>query len=200
MSKQRASIPVDPPHSGGESGARLAAVHPDDWRVELDAIYREHDDPAWAMIVAAGVPDPEDAHQELFLELAEKMAKREAITSVRGLLGTILFRHIANKRRSLRRHPHADLDIGALSGRSPNPEQALAKGEEMQAFNDAFEALPDEVRKLVEEMELDGVSPVEIAARTGVPYDTLRKRGARGRGLLRELFLRFHGKDRGDRR
>lgn len=95
------------------------------------------------------------------------------------------------------------------SSRREQREQAVARSERTSGNDPVDDAaalqvrlitavreLPEPYRSAVWARYYDGLAPREIAARDGVPVDTVKTRLARGLDLLRKRFDREHGGDR----
>jgi len=95
------------------------------------------------------------------------------------------------------------------SSRREQREQAVARSERASGTDPVDDAaalqvrlitavreLPEPYRSAVWARYYDGLAPREIAARDGVPVDTVKTQLARGLDLLRKRFDREHGGDR----
>jgi RNA polymerase sigma factor (sigma-70 family) len=168
------------------------------WREHLGAVYKAHAGPLLKLLRAAEVTDPESLLHDVFLEASDYLWQPQDPSGIPALLVTIARGRIKNERRFAKRRPGANTDLETLAARVPDEEQALGLGRRLHALDRALQTMPAASAALVEEVDLDGGSPKEIAARMGVSEGAVRTRASRARALLARLVLRLHGKDRGE--
>ncbi len=79
----------------------------------------------------------------------------------------------------------------------PTPEETVAQAEAHRRVVDAVLSLEEPYRATVLLRYFEGLPPREVAARMGVPVETVRTRGKRALERLREMLDRDHRGDRG---
>jgi RNA polymerase sigma factor (sigma-70 family) len=159
-------------------------------------MYVDHRDALLALLRAMRARDVENMAHDVLVMGAEHLWYPQDPTKIPALLAVIAVRHVKNERRASFRHPHVLLEADALADAHPGQEEALDLAQGMRALDAAFEDMPAEQATLVEEVDLDGASPAEIAEDTGDDHATVRKRLSRARARLRDLVLRRLGKKR----
>lgn len=159
---------------------------------ELDALLAHA---GWARALARGLVRDEHAADDLVQRtwLAAMRRPPDGATPPRRWLATVM--------RNLAR------DHARESSRRLARERVVARTERVDPVGDAVaahtqlvaavDALPEPYRSAVWARYYDGLAPRAIAARDGVPIETVKSRITRGLELLRKRFDREHGGDRG---
>lgn len=132
-----------------------------------------------------------DVVQEAFTwiwERAERLDGRRGRPE--GLLLTIVHRRaidVARRRQRLqaRSRPLDDNELFADAGDDP-AQDALER--RFEAVRASLPALPAEQREIVEQVYFEGLTQVEVAARSGVPLGTVKSRLRLGIEKLREAI------------
>lgn len=130
-----------------------------------------------------------DVVQEAFTwiwERADRLDGRRG--SPEGLLLTVVHHRAIDaarrrQRLQLRSRPLEDLDLLADTGDDSGQGALERRYEVMRA---AIPALPPEQREVVEQVYFEGLSQVEVAARSGVPLGTVKSRLRLGIEKLRD--------------
>jgi RNA polymerase sigma-70 factor (ECF subfamily) len=182
----------------GDPGAVPRTKSDDEWREHLGVVYRANAKPLLTLFRAEKVADPESLLHDVLLEASDYLRQPQDPKSIPALLATIARRRISDDRRIAKRRPGARPDPEVLVSGDPDQEQALYLARRSHALDLALQSMPPASAALVEEVDLDGGSPKEIAQRIGVSEGAVRTRVSRARSLLAELFLRLHGTDRGE--
>jgi RNA polymerase sigma factor (sigma-70 family) len=135
------------------------------------------------------VGDAEDILQDVFQEFVRAYRLPEPIEQASSWLFRVARNRIIDRYRKKKEAPAGDPSFGEASpdrldvplpGVDSDPEAALARALLLETLQDALEELPVEQRAVFVAHEVEGLSFKEIAARTGVPLNTLlgRKRYA----------------------
>lgn len=114
---------------------------------------------------------------------------------LRGWLAGVV-RNIARqgKRGATRRNAR---EAAAVNGESQAPtDDVVERMETHRRVVSAVLGLPESARQVIVMHYFDGLPPREIAARLGVPVETVRTRVKRGRARLREKLAEEHGSSR----
>ena len=162
----------------GESNAAFARyVVP-----EIDVLYRV------ALMLVDRPADAEDLVQDALLRAYRGLSNFDG-RHPRAWLLTIL--RNAHRNRGRRRRPDLLRDpesygAGGTADSSPGPEALVVDGALDAAVASAVETLPPKMRRLVELVDVDGLSYEEAAAALGVPVGTVMSRLPRARSRIRE--------------
>jgi RNA polymerase sigma factor (sigma-70 family) len=138
------------------------------------------------------VGDADDILQDVFHEFVRAYRLPEPIEQVSSWLFRVARNRIIDRYRKKQDSPAVDLGVVLgeeatperldvpLPGVDSGPEAALARAMLLEALQNALRELSDEQRAVFVAHEVEGLSFKEIAARTGVPLNTLlgRKRHA----------------------
>jgi RNA polymerase sigma-70 factor (ECF subfamily) len=129
--------------------------------------------------------DAEDLVQDTLLR-AYRAIDRFDGRHPRAWLLTILRNTNANRARG--RRPEMLSDTGTTRAAAPateEPEAVVLRGTFDAAVEEAFRALPDKFRRVVELVDLGGLSYQEVAVTLEIPVGTVMSRLHRGRGRIR---------------
>lgn len=132
--------------------------------------------------------DAEDLTQETLLRAFRAIDRFDG-RHPRAWLLTIMRNAQLNRVR--RRRPESAGEADEILARMPappdeGPEAAVLAGRFDAAVEAAFEALPERFRRVVEIVDLDGLSYQEAAAAIGVPVGTVMSRLHRARRRMRD--------------
>jgi RNA polymerase sigma-70 factor (ECF subfamily) len=129
--------------------------------------------------------DAEDLVQDTLLR-AYRAIERFDGRHPRAWLLTILRNTHANRGRGRRPEMLSDVETQrAAAPATDEPEAVVLRGTFDAAVEQAFHALPDKFRFVVELVDLGGLSYQEVAVTLGVPVGTVMSRLHRGRGRIR---------------
>ncbi len=131
--------------------------------------------------VASRVPaaDVDDVVQDALARIHRSVARVREPERITGWVYQVTRSAIADHGRRQHRAPPA-----------PEPEAPVddaAYASVLACIRPFVQLLPEPYREAVTLVELEGASPVEAAARLGVPLSTMKSRVQRGRARLREL-------------
>ena len=138
----------------------------------------------WSLARRFEGPDPEDAVQEIFVEVWKYAARYDAaIASESTFIATLARRRLLDRRRSRGRRPVTEQMIEesphAATGSGPE-----ACAEASQALR-AMDTLRPEQRAVVVLATCHGLSHGEIAEQTGLPLGTVKAHVRRGLLFIR---------------
>jgi RNA polymerase sigma-70 factor (ECF subfamily) len=129
--------------------------------------------------------DAEDLVQDTLLR-AYRAIDRFDGRHPRAWLLTILRNTHANRGRGRRSEVLSDVEAArAAAPATEEPEAVVLRGTFDTAVEQAFRALPDKFRLVVELVDLGGLSYQEVAVTLDVPVGTVMSRLHRGRGRIR---------------
>jgi RNA polymerase sigma-70 factor (ECF subfamily) len=146
---------------------------------ELDLLLRV------ALTLTGSMADAEDLVQETLLR-AFRAIERFDGRHPRAWLLTILRNTNANRGRGHRPEMLSDAEAArAAAPANEEPEAVVLRGTFDTTVEQAFRALPDKFRRVVELVDLGGLSYQEVAVTLEVPVGTVMSRLHRGRGRIR---------------
>jgi len=159
-----------------------AGPRPDEAR--LRQLFDDHFSWVWRFVRRLGVAEPQadDAAQQIFCVLAERLGALEPGKEKSFLAGTAL-RVSSNYRRSARRRreiPDAQGLEFAVDTRD-DPEQVAEHRSELALLDRALDQLPSELRAAFVLFEVENHSMLEIAELLGIPRGTVASRLRRAR-------------------
>jgi RNA polymerase sigma-70 factor (ECF subfamily) len=143
-----------------------------------------------ARAVLADATDAEDALQEVFLKVLERVHQFDGRARFSTWLHRLVVNHCLSRleRARIRRAdalPEADEQ--APVDHAPSPLEAAQRSESRARLEALLRRLPPEQRAAFVLRELEGLSYAEIAAALGVPEGTVMSRLYRARARLTEI-------------
>ena len=129
--------------------------------------------------------DAEDLVQETLLR-AYRAIDRFDGRHPRAWLLTILRNALVNQMRRQRPEPSDDLGDRASASVEMGPEDVVLGSQFDAVVETAYRGLPERFRRVVELVDLDGLSYQEAAVSLGVPVGTVMSRLHRGRRRIRQ--------------
>lgn len=144
--------------------------------------------------------DAQDAVQEILTRAVE--AVRAGRVPAEVPLHAFVYgiaRHVLadTKRQRIKDRQHLDTELTPLAASQPSPLECLIRQEESDQVNWALGRLSTEERRLLTHCYGEGESIQDLAARSGLPAERLRKRKSRALKRLRTLLAdRFGHADR----
>jgi len=154
-------------------------------RLGVREVFDQHADFVWRVLARAGVRDADlqDATQEVFLVVANKLEEFDESSKMTTWLFAIAQRVAANHRRKVQRKREdlVDAPPEPSEGTGSTPEIRLARAEARQRLSRVLEALPGDQRIVFELFELEEMTCPAIAEALGIPLGTTytRLRAAR---------------------
>ncbi len=145
-----------------------------------------------ARLVASGA-DADDLQQETWLS-ALRHPPADA-GAVRAWLAKVVRNHALQQHRSRRRRASREQWV-AREESLPSTDEIVARENARRAVVDSLSELAEPYRSTLLLRFYEDLSPRDVAARMGVPVETVRTRLKRGTALLRESLDRRNGGDR----
>jgi RNA polymerase sigma-70 factor, ECF subfamily len=144
----------------------------------LEQLYLQLEKPIYN-VVYRWVWDREEARelvQEAFVRLW-RMRARVEVATVRPLLFRIAVNLAANRRRWRRLWRLATLDpLRSAASQQPAADESLEQSERRLALQEAVDALPERLRRVITLCELGGMSHAEVADVLRIPAGTVASR------------------------
>ncbi len=131
----------------------------------------------------------DDVVSETYIALWQKAEAGDVIQNVKGLLGTILRRRIADEYRRQKGVvvEHAD---DTLPAEEVDPEQVVEERELATAVtNIVLDALPTPERDVLIARHVDELSVMQTAARLGITEDQVKKRTQQAVRRVRQIMI-----------
>lgn len=161
----------------------------------LDASFRKIFESEYAYVRRSlerlGVPsaDVEDACQEVWLRVHDKLGEYDPARSLRPWLFAFAARIAANERKLARHHremrTHAEFLSSVL-----DPERLINHAEQRKLLLDALTAIDPRKREVVILHDLDEIPTATVAEALGIPLNTAYSRLREGRNDLRQALFR----------
>jgi RNA polymerase sigma-70 factor (ECF subfamily) len=178
--------------------AELERVGPRD-PARLEQLIRTDYRFIWRLLRRFGVPDThaEDAAQQVFLIVAERLADIEAGRERAFAFGSAMRVAQGLRRRLGREVPNETLDERATS--QLGPDELVEQKRARELLDRLLQAMPLESRTVFILFELEALSSPEIAALMEIPLGTVASRLRRAREHFRAL-VEEHESRRADKR
>jgi RNA polymerase sigma-70 factor (ECF subfamily) len=128
----------------------------------------------------------QDMVAESFVRLLKKRLHFESMSSLKSFLYTATRNNCYDYFRSEKRHKASHAELKYLAVDSENEVEAnIIRAEVLAAIYTAIETLPDRYKQVVKLALVEGKKNDEIAAETGMAYQTVRNHKSEGIKLLR---------------
>jgi len=154
------------------------------------ALVRDYTPVVWAIARRQLGPQcAEDVVQEVFLALWKDAARFDpALSSEATFIATVARRRVIDQRRRAGRGPTQEREAEPAV---PDPGfEHIDLGEEARVAAAALEELPGRQREVLRLAIVEGLTHVEIAARTALPLGTVKSHVRRGLGRVRGALAR----------
>jgi RNA polymerase sigma-70 factor (ECF subfamily) len=141
-----------------------------------------------------GQPDAaEEVTQDVFAQVWRDARRYDpSRATVAGWMVMLTRARAIDRLRARRARPDhaatAEPTHGTLMSTERTPESATMTNEDARLIKRALEALPDQLRSLIELAYYEGLTHSEIAARTGIPLGTVKTRIRNAMGSLRSVL------------
>ena len=170
---------------------RPAAVRAGGVNVRLRPLFRKHYDSVWRLLRRFGVPAQvaDDAAQEVFLILAERMADVKEGSERSFMYGTALRLASSWRRTRDREMPRADSDQERAL--EPNAEELTDQKRARAVFDAILGGMDESLRTTFVLYEVEGLTVPEIADVVGLPLGTAASRLRRARHAFRAAVQRL---------
>jgi RNA polymerase sigma-70 factor (ECF subfamily) len=159
--------------------------------ISVREIFDAHTDFVWRVLARAGVreSDLQDATQEVFIIVADKLPQYDAGTKATTWLYAIAIRVGANYRRKVQRKREDLVEESVervATGEDHDPEQGVVRAQARMQLARLLERLAPEQRIVFEMFELDEMTCQAIADALGIPLGTTYTRLRAARAALTE--------------
>lgn len=165
---------------------------------ELDASFRRVFESEYAYVrrslerLGVGSADVEDACQEVWLRVHDKLDEYDSNKALRPWLFAFAARVAANERRLARHHREMNVDSEFSSSRL-DPERLADHAQQRELLLAALSAVEARKREVVILHDLDEVKAATVAEALGIPLNTVYSRLREGRNELRRALARLRG-------
>jgi RNA polymerase sigma-70 factor (ECF subfamily) len=153
-------------------------------------VVTEHYDFVWRSLRRLGVPEStaDDAAQQVFCVLAERLASVTSAKEKSFLFGVVL-RVAQRSRRTRARRPEIPDDdaIAAVTSNTPGPDQMLEEQRARELLDALLEEMPIELRAVFVLYEIEELTMAEIAQILELPSGTVASRLRRARESFESL-------------
>lgn len=174
------------------AGARDAAEP----RPSFEELYDRYFDFVWRSLRRLGVRDAslDDAAQDVFVVVHEKLAGFEGRSSLKTWLFGITLRVAASHRRNARRRDASELPDALADGSELGPHEQTARVEAARLLHALLDALPDDRRAVFVMIELEQLSAPDVAEALGVPLNTVYSRLRKARSEFEAALARHRAR------
>jgi len=137
--------------------------------------------------------DAEDLVQDLLVKLYPRHAEIAKVEKLRPWLVTTLYRMFIDGTRRKARSRLELIDdetsfYDSIASSDDRPEQSLAREQQIDQMQRAFERLSDDHRTLLTLHDIEGYRLVELEGMLEIPLGTLKSRVHRARARMRQLL------------
>lgn len=136
--------------------------------------------------------DVEDASQEVWIRIHDKLAEFDANKALRPWLFAFAARVAANERRLARHHRETNVDSEFSSNRF-DPERLADHAQQRKLLLSALAAVEIRKREVIILHDLDEVKAPVVAEALGIPLNTVYSRLREGRNELRRALAKLRG-------
>jgi RNA polymerase sigma-70 factor, ECF subfamily len=185
MEPPRASYKVAPRAPAGEAVTQASKPDPERLARAIDADYRF----IWRLLRRFGVPEhhAEDAAQQVFLIVAERMSDIAPGRERAFAFGTALRVSQTLRRRLGRELPHDQQQLDERGSTESLPDALVEQKRARELLDRVLARMPQDSRTVFVLFELEALSSPEIAALIEVPLGTVASRLRRAREQFRAL-------------
>jgi RNA polymerase sigma-70 factor (ECF subfamily) len=149
----------------------------------------------WALIFASDPDEAEDIAQEVFVRAHRQLSQYRSDGSLEAWLYSITRRAANQMRRKGKRRSRLALSPGAQPSRdvyTTDPGGRVDRERAAAVILEMFSELPARQREVFDLIDLQGLTPVEVAARTGMKPVSVRANLFKARSTIRARFLARH--------
>ena len=149
----------------------------------------------WALMFATDPDDAEDITQEVFVRTHQQLGQYRSDGPLEAWLYRITRRAATQLRRTRKRRGRLALSPGAQPLRdvyTTDPGGRVDRERATSIIRELFSELPARQREIFDLVDLQGLSPAEVAARTGIKPVSVRANLFKARRAIRESLLATH--------
>jgi RNA polymerase sigma-70 factor (ECF subfamily) len=149
----------------------------------------------WALMFANDPDEAEDVAQEVFVRTHRLISQYRSDGSLEAWLYAVTRRTANQMRRKQKRRGRLALSPGArpaLEVYTTDPGGRVDRERAATLIHEMFRDLPSRQREIFDLIDLQGLSPAEVAERTGMKPVTVRANLFKARSTIRARFLATH--------
>ena len=149
----------------------------------------------WALTFAWDPDEAEDIAQEVFVRAHRQLSNYRSDGSLEAWLYAITRRAAGQQRRTNKRRTRLALSPRALAHRdvyTTDPGGRVDRERAASVILELFSELPQRQREIFDLVDLQGLSPAEAAARTGMKAVSVRANLFKARSAIRAKLLATH--------
>ena len=149
----------------------------------------------WALMFASDPDEAEDIAQEVFVRMHRQLSQYRSDGSLEAWLYSITRRAANQMRRTSKRRSRLALSPGARPPRdvyTTDPGGRVDRERAAAVIREMFSELPPRQREIFDLVDLQGLTPLEAAERTGIKPVSVRANLFKARSTIRARFLATH--------
>jgi RNA polymerase sigma-70 factor, ECF subfamily len=149
----------------------------------------------WALMFARDPDEAEDIAQEVFVRAHRQLSQYRSDGSLEAWLYAITRRLAYQTRRTQKRRGRLALSPGARPLRdvyTTDPGGRVDRERAAVLIHEMFSELPTRQREIFDLIDLQGLTPAEVAERTGIKPASVRANLFKARSSIRARFLATH--------
>jgi RNA polymerase sigma-70 factor (ECF subfamily) len=149
----------------------------------------------WALIFAQDADEAEDIAQEVFVRMYRQLSQYRSDGLLEAWLYAITRRTANQMRRTQKRRSRLALSAGARPARevyTTDPGGRVDRERAAAVIREMFSDLPPRQREIFDLIDLQGLTPAEVAGRTGMKPVSVRANLFKARSTIRAKFLATH--------
>ncbi len=149
----------------------------------------------WALVFASDPDEAEDIAQEVFVRMHRQLSQYRSDGSLEAWLYSITRRAANQMRRTSKRRSRLALSPGARPARdvyTTDPGGRVDRERATAVIREMFSELPPRQREIFDLIDLQGLTPLEAAERTGMKPVSVRANLFKARSTIRARFLATH--------
>jgi len=149
----------------------------------------------WALMFASDPDEAEDIAQEVFVRMHRQLSQYRSDGSLEAWLYAITRRAANQMRRTHKRRSRLALSPGARPSRevyTTDPGGRVDRERAAAVIREMFAELPPRQREIFDLIDLQGLTPSEVAERTGMKPVSVRANLFKARSTIRARFLATH--------
>ena len=149
----------------------------------------------WALMFANDPDEAEDIAQEVFVRAHRRLSQYRSDGSLEAWFFAITRRTANQMRRKGKRRNRLALSPGAQPTRqvyTTDPGGRVDRERATALIHELFSKLPARQREIFDLIDLQGLTPTEVAARTGMNPTSVRANLFKARSSIRARFLATH--------
>jgi RNA polymerase sigma-70 factor (ECF subfamily) len=149
----------------------------------------------WALMFASDPDEAEDIAQEVFVRAHRQLSQYRSDGSLEAWLYAVTRRTANQMRRKQKRRGRLALSPGARPARevyTTDPGGRVDRERATALIHEMFSELPPRQREIFDLIDLQGLTPAEVAERTGMKPVSVRANLFKARSSIRARFLATH--------